>query len=578
MNKKLKTWWSQSKTWHHVLLGLGMVVFLFMFGIFTVRIYHYDKIMPGVTLRGIYVGGLTKPQAVLKLDSASTEYASSEVQYLNKGLPNSFKPNEIGVGFNNAAIVDSAFSLGRDSDIISDIAAQTALPFSREVIMQLNVDIGEFSAAMIGLDKKIAKPSQNAGYSFENGKLEIIPGIAGENIDMGLAILSLTRQISNLQANVDLPINYITPSLSTEELVNQKQAVSAMVQFPIKLKYKDKSWVINQQQLVSWLDIGSNNSPAIEDMINHFYPSPQNLGSFKIDDNEVVNYLSVISKDINQDPLNATLDFANGSVVVTGKSRDGQGLNIEASKKAILDFINSNSGEPINLVVDVKKPEISDDNIASLGIKELIGEGDSFFPGSSPARLQNIKVGAARYQGLVLKPGEVFSFGEILGDVGPAQGYTESKVILDGKQEFQYGGGLCQVSSTIFRAALNAGLPILERTNHAFQVSYYTQPYGVPGVDATIYYPQVDFKFKNDTSKHILVKPEYNGTSLKFRLYGTKEKEGKIRGPYFDFGDLNPNSPSQTKFYRDIIVNGQTTTTDTFTTYYKSALDYPSSN
>jgi vancomycin resistance protein YoaR len=131
------------------------------------------------------------------------------------------------------------------------------------------------------------------------------------------------------------------------------------------------------------------------------------------------------------------------------------------------------------------------------------------------------------------------------------------------------------VSSTAFRAALTAGLPILERVNHAFAISYYTAPYGVPGVDATIYYPPVDFKFRNDTDAHLLIQTEMIGTTLKFRFYGTKKKEGVIRGPYFVSGSSDVNQPSQTVFYRDIKVNGQVTKTDTFNTYYQSALKFP---
>ena len=131
------------------------------------------------------------------------------------------------------------------------------------------------------------------------------------------------------------------------------------------------------------------------------------------------------------------------------------------------------------------------------------------------------------------------------------------------------------MSSTAFRAALLAGLPILERTNHAFAVSYYTAPFGVPGVDATIYYPQVDFKFKNDTDNYILIQTELKGTTLKFRFYGTKKKSGTIRGPFFISGSNDANAPSRTVFYRDVIVDGQVTKTDTFYTNYKSALDFP---
>jgi vancomycin resistance protein YoaR len=354
--------------------------------------------------------------------------------------------------------------------------------------------------------------------------------------------------------------------------------VNSITQKPITLTYGDKSWVISQQQILDWLYIENQEKPLRQDLLNRYYNTPTQLSDFTIEKQNVVAFLNGIAGEINQEAVDATLTISGGRATVFKQSQDGRTLNVEKAADSIIAAAKSNSGQPLELAVDVKKAAVSDENIDNLGIKELIGEGVSYFPGSSAARLQNISVGTSRYRGVLLKPGQVFSFGEILGEVGPAQGYAESKVILDGRQEFQYGGGLCQVSSTIFRAALNAGLPILERTNHAFQVSYYTQPFGVPGVDATIYYPAVDFKFKNDTSKHILIEPELAGTTLTFRFYGTKEKEGKIRGPFFNFGSTDVNAPSQTTFYRDIIVNGAVTKTDTFTTYYKSALDFPTSN
>jgi vancomycin resistance protein YoaR len=176
----------------------------------------------------------------------------------------------------------------------------------------------------------------------------------------------------------------------------------------------------------------------------------------------------------------------------------------------------------------------------------------------------------------LIKPGEVFSFNKYLGEVSAATGYAEGIVILENKEEKQYGGGLCQVSSTAYRAALLAGLPILSRTNHAFAVSYYTEPYGVPGVDATIYLPYPDMQFRNDTGSYILIQTELIGTTLKFRFYGTKTKSGVIRGPYFISGDNDHTKPSQTVFYRDVLdLNGNVIKTDTTTTSYKSSLDFP---
>jgi len=574
----MKTWWSQSKTWHHVLLGLGMVVFLFLLGIAGTRIVNYGKILPGVSVRGVDVGGLTKEQAIAKLDEKTSQYLSSDVSYTLNGKASTLKPAQLGINFDNREMVNRAFMVGRENDIITDVATQATLPFSKEDIMQLSVDQEAFSNTLIEFNNISAKPSQNASYRIDGNKVVIIDGKTGEKIDMGLAILGLTRQLSDLNSSLEMPMNTVSPSRTSTLLNRQLGFVNSITQKPITLTYGGKSWVISQQQILDWLYIENQEKPLRQDLLNRYYNTPTQLSDFRIEKQNVVAFLNGIAGEINQEAVDATLTISGGRATVFKQSQDGRTLNVEKAADSIIAAAKLNSGQPLELVVDVKKAAVSDENIDNLGIKELIGEGVSYFPGSSSARLQNISVGTSRYKGVLLKPAQVFSFGEILGEVGPAQGYAESKVILDGRQEFQYGGGLCQVSSTIFRAALNAGLPILERTNHAFQVSYYTEPFGVPGVDATIYYPAVDFKFKNDTSKHILIEPELVGTKLTFRFYGTKEKEGKIRGPFFNFGSTDVNAPSQTIFYRDIIVNGAVTKTDTFTTYYKSALDFPTSN
>jgi len=184
--------------------------------------------------------------------------------------------------------------------------------------------------------------------------------------------------------------------------------------------------------------------------------------------------------------------------------------------------------------------------------------------------------GAKRFNGVLLAPGETFSFGKLLGAVDASTGYVPELVILGDHEEKQYGGGLCQVSSTAFRAALAAGLPITERVNHAFAISYYTWPYTVPGMDATIYYPAVDLKFTNDTGSYILMQTIMNGVDLKFDFFGTKTKTGVIRGPNFVTGTNDATQPSHTVFYRDVLdLAGNVTKTDTFNTYYKSSKDFP---
>ncbi len=578
MISKLKIWWGNSKTWHHIALGVGLVLFVFITIIAIIRITHYDRVLPGVVVRNTYVGSLTKVEAIQKLNSQTQPYLNSKVSYQINGKTVQTTPAAMGAGFDNTVLVDSAFDLGRDSNIITDIATQTTLPFGEEDVMQLNIDKDKFSSTLIELNSQLAIPSQNANYEYNNGEVVINPSQSGEKIDMGVAIFGLTRQLSDLKTELQLPIASITPSRTTEALERQKPSVQEAIKNPVTLEYGSKKWTIGQQQLLSWLYLDIEDGPLKADILNRHYSIPAQLNDFEIEKSNVAGFLQGVAGEINQQAIDAALTISGGKATVFKQSRDGRAVNIEKTTQLILDSLKTGSAKPVELAVDITKAEVNNENIDNLGIKELIGEGVSYFPGSTASRLQNIRVGTSQFEGILVKPGQVFSFGEYLGEVGAAQGYAESKVILDGRQEFQYGGGLCQVSSTLFRAALNAGLPIIERVNHSFQVSYYTQPYGVPGVDATIYYPAVDMKFKNDTSKYILIQTAYSGTTLKFQLYGTKEKEGKIRGPFFNFGSLDPNTPSQTTFYRDVIVNGQVAKTDTFNTYYRSALDFPSSN
>lgn len=576
--KKLRKWWVESKTWQHVLLGIGIVLALYLLAVLAVRVYSKNKILPGVSARGVYIGGLTKEQAVEKLNSKTFEYLSGEINYFVDGQTASLSPAAIGVRFDNAAIANEAYLIGRSGNLVADIITQTALPFSDEQLMQVNIDQQKYSQAMVELNNQIAQGSQNASYLLGGSNIIVQPEKSGRLLDMGLVMIGLTSQFSDLKKQIDLPIIQTVPDLNQANLIRQKDFVSRLVASPVKLIYSDKSWDVSQQQILAWLSKDSAYVPIKKDLLNRYYPIDNSWGDLKISQSLLSGYLSSLAGKINVEAIDAQLSIEGGRATVFKQSRDGITLNIENSIKAIIEALGSGHNGTISLAVDVKKADVSDDNIDGLGIKELIGEGISYFPGSTWQRMQNIRVGTSKYQGILIKPGQVFSFGEYLGEVGAAQGYAESKVILDGKQEFQYGGGLCQVSSTMFRAALNAGLPIVQRTNHAFQVSYYTQPYGVPGVDATIYYPEVDLKFKNDTSKHILVQAELSGTTLVFRFYGTKEKEGRVRGPFFNFGSLDPNIPSQTTFYRDVIKDGKVLITDTFNTYYKSALDFPTTN
>lgn len=227
---------------------------------------------------------------------------------------------------------------------------------------------------------------------------------------------------------------------------------------------------------------------------------------------------------------NALFQFSGGRVSAFSPSRPGRRVNLLATKErfeATLITIPdiTDSVIPIEVVVETIEPSITTDQVNSFGIKELLSKGYSEFAGSIPGRIHNIVLAASRLNGLLIKPGEVFSFNDAVGDISAATGYQSAYIIKDGKTILGDGGGVCQVSTTLFRAALNAGLPIIERRAHAYRVHYYEEAGFKPGIDATVFAPSVDLKIKNDTPAYILIqaKSDTKNQSLTFELYGTSD-------------------------------------------------------
>ncbi|MBI4158302.1 MAG: VanW family protein [Candidatus Yanofskybacteria bacterium] len=271
---------------------------------------------------------------------------------------------------------------------------------------------------------------------------------------------------------------------------------------------------ISSEIIKSWLDIYVRNYTDKEDI--------------RISPEKVQEYLTSIAPLVNIQPVNAKFILVNGKAEEFIPAEYGQNLDLETSKKLIVDAI-INGDKKVTLPVKFIEPAVTLDKVNELGITTLIGRGESDFGGSPSSRIHNIKVGSAKYNGTILKPNEEFSFNSMLGEIDESNGYQPELVIKKGKLVYEYGGGLCQVSTTLFRSAIMAGLSILERRPHSFPVRYYDPQ----GYDATIYPGVVDLKFKNDTSKHILIQSRIEDTKLIFDIYGPNDgRKVALEGPF----------------------------------------------
>lgn len=251
--------------------------------------------------------------------------------------------------------------------------------------------------------------------------------------------------------------------------------------------------------------------------------------------------LSSLAEGIDIAPKDALFQFENGKVVTFKPSSEGRQVNQEQTFQSIRNVINNiavgktNPSDTVivNLTVETVLPTITTANSNTFGIKELLGVGTSKFAHSIAGRIHNVELAASRINGRLVKPGETFSFNDALGDVSASTGFAPAYIIKEGKTVLGDGGGVCQVSTTLFRAAMNSGLPIEERHAHAYRVGYYEQD-SPPGLDATVFGPTVDLKFKNDTSSYLLIQSSVDTANLamKFEIYGTTDgRKSEISKP-----------------------------------------------
>ncbi len=294
----------------------------------------------------------------------------------------------------------------------------------------------------------------------------------------------------------------------------------------------------------------SNLSLIVQSYIDGIYLPP----AYSYSEDKLNLLIKPLEKRIEVKPINAIFNFEDGKIVTFSFSKEGRGIDTERLKQEVYSQLSAslltNNLQTITIKIPITsvKPEISDDKANKLGIKELIAEGSSLFQHSIENRIFNLSLAAGRLNGILVPPGQTFSFTKALGDVSAFTGYKQAYVIENGKTVLGDGGGVCQVSTTLFRAALQAGLPIIERNQHAYRVGYYEQD-SPPGVDAAIYSPSVDLKFKNDTKHHILIQShvDLSGQNIIFQLYGTKDnREVTVNQPV-----ITSESPAPAPIYQD---------------------------
>lgn len=257
-----------------------------------------------------------------------------------------------------------------------------------------------------------------------------------------------------------------------------------------------------------------------------------------------------VSPLLDRSAGSVTIGRSSGAIVFDGVGLPGRKVDLEAASALIVHAMDQGVWD-VWLPVRETQPEVTvtDPELIAMGIKEVVTVGESDFSNSPPNRIFNINVGLNRFNGHVVKQGEIFSFLKILGPVDASTGYRRELVIKGPRVVPDYGGGLCQVSSTAYRGVWEYGFPIVERQNHSFSVNHY-MPYGT---DATVFTSGPDIKFLNDSPGALLIQTHTIGDFAYFIYYGTKDdRTSKIIGPFV--WDRVAPPPAREEFTTDIPV------------------------
>jgi vancomycin resistance protein YoaR len=513
---------SRAKRWLKKLLLFLLIIFLIFVGAFLAYQRTYaGRVFPGVYLGKMSVGGMNEQELKDKIEPVINQVEDKGLIFIGqsekgrkevavKSVLIAINDPDLSrrvITFDLDDILQEAMAVGRHGSIfqrIGDVLTAQANGYHLKATVQ--IDKQELKNNLKDNLSDLEQDSNDATFQLtKNGDIKIINDRAGYSFDLATAVDQAKNNLEQIDAGpIEIKLINFAPTIKTSDIEKMEPKIQEAINLaPLTLHYQDQKWPVSKNLLSQWLT---------------FTKGANNVVELALDPDKISLYLQTLAKDINQSALDAKFKLEGDRVIEFQPSQMGLQLTIDKNVQEIVRQILSNQSD-INLIVEAAPPQILTQDVNDLGIKELIGRGTSNFAGSPKNRRINIAVGAKKLNGILIKPGEEFSLIKALGNIDAEAGFLPELVIKGDRTIPEFGGGLCQIGTTTFRAALYSGLPITARTPHSYRVVYYEPA----GMDATIYSPQPDLRFINDTGTYILFETRIDGDNLIFEFYGTSD-------------------------------------------------------
>ncbi len=492
-----------------------------------------DRVIMGVTILGQPLRGMNRVQALQFLQS---KFGQQEAMLARTGgeaiiLRDGDRvwqawPWELGLRTDFGPVADSALLLAHRGTLAENLLEQArCLLLGCDLGLDAQFDSRVAQAYLNSLAAQVNQHPVDASVRIDGLRVVSSPSQNGRELDTAVMLERLRQRLTGGdRGDIELAFREKPPAIKDADAARAQ--AEAILAAPILLTFDGRTWALDRAALAGMLSVQPQQNAGGEKTL-----------AAALDHGKLVAFLKMIARDINQPARDGRFRFdpSTRQLTVLKPSQYGQTLDPEAAAKLVEQHLQAGGARPpgnsspmpdltthtISLPVASTKPAIATEDVAKFGIKELVSQGVSQFKGSPAGRVQNIRTATAQFDGIVIPPGGVFSFDQYLGDVVEANGYDDAYVIFQDQTVLGPGGGVCQVSTTMIRAAFWGGFPIVERWAHSCRVGYYEPPVGL---DATVFSPSVDFKFSNDTGSYLLIETSVDVKTSKvtFNLYGTK--------------------------------------------------------
>ncbi len=516
------------------LLGATAIIMLFLLAALYLALHQLQfsqLIYPGVSAFGTDLSGMTPQQAAAALAARFT-YGENAVFTFRDGERFWQKTAaELGVNYDPQKTVEAAYQIGRGGNLLDNLRAQGEAWLNGASVQPIVVfDQSQAAALLNQIAAEINRPVQDATLALNGTQVITTASQVGRQVDVDATLGLLRQVILSLTTGAEIPLVIRESPPAIQDVEEAAALVRAALSSPIQL----------------YLPVAKEGDPGPWQASPEFIGGLLNIQRIEQSDGTarytvsanaepLRAFLTELAPQLRIEARNARFVFneATRELAVIQDSIEGRELDIAASLKVFEDAIFRTENRRVPLTfIQVVPPANSRATAAELGITEKVVEATTFFYGSSADRRTNIQIAAQRFHGLVIAPGETFSFNTYVGDISPETGFETGLVIYGDRTIEGVGGGVCQVSTTIFQAAFFGAYPIVERYAHGYRVGYYESGTAIAngqrysagvGMDATVYSPIIDFKFRNDTPYHILIASNFvpSKQSLTITFYST---------------------------------------------------------